>query len=71
MAIGLPVTTAVCVMAGVHGIGIHDPGHGLLIGVHVGSGNVDLRSDEFEKLRGIAAGDALKLAGPKAMPGRR
>ena len=50
-------------MAGVHGVGVHDPGHGLLIGVHVGRGDVDFRADELEDLGGIAARDALELAG--------
>ena len=50
-------------VAGVHRVGVHDPGHGLLIGVHVGSGDVDLRPDEIEQLGGIAARDALQLAG--------
>ena len=49
-------------VARVHGIGVHDPGHGLFIGIHVGRGNVDLRPDEIEQLRGVAARDALQLA---------
>ena len=49
-------------LAHVHGVGVHDPGHGLLVGVHVGRGNVLLRSDEVDDLRGVAAGHALQFA---------
>ena len=37
---GLPVTTAVSVRPRVHGVGVHDPRHDLLVGVHVGGGHV-------------------------------
>src|SRR5215831_15154040 len=48
-------------VAGVHGIGVHDPGHGLLVGVDVGSRDVDLGTDELEQLGGVAAGDFFEL----------
>src|SRR5262245_14566947 len=43
------------------GIGVHDPGHDLLVGPEVGGGDVALRSDEREELRGVAAGHPLEL----------
>ena len=58
----MPVTTAVHGLAHVHGVGVHDPGHGLLVGAHVGRGNVFLRADELDQLGGVAAGHALQLA---------
>src|SRR5665213_4164014 len=38
-----------------HGVGVHDPGHGLVVGVYVRRGDVDFRADEFVNLRGVAA----------------
>ena len=49
-------------LAHVHGVGVHDPGHGLLVGAHVGRGNVFFRADEFDERGGVAAGHALELA---------
>ena len=49
-------------LAHVHGVGVHDPGHGLLVGVHVGRGNVFFRADEFDQFGGVAAGHALEFA---------
>ena len=49
-------------LAHVHGVGVHHPGHGLLVGVDVGSGNVFLGADELDQLGGVAAGHALQLA---------
>ena len=49
-------------LAHVHGIGIHDPRHGLLVGVHVGSGNIFFRPDEFEQLSGVAARHTFEFA---------
>src|SRR5208282_2054823 len=46
----------------VHGVGIHDPSHGLLVGIHVGRGDVFFRADEFEEFRRVAAGHPLQLA---------
>ena len=34
-------------LAHVHGVGVHHPRHGLLVGVHVGSGNILFRPDEI------------------------
>ena len=39
----------------VHGIRVHDPSHGLFVGIHVGCGNVFFGTDKFEQLGGIAA----------------
>ncbi len=49
-------------LAHVHGIGVHDPGHGLLVGAYVGGGNVFFRADEFDEFGGVAAGHALEFA---------
>src|ERR1043166_120854 len=46
----------------VHRIGVHDPGHGLLVGIHVGGGHVLLRSDEVQEFSRVAAGHALDFA---------
>ena len=45
----------------VHGVGVHDPGHGLLVGAHVRCGNVFFRSDELDEFGGIAASHAFEL----------
>ncbi len=45
----------------VHRVGVHDPGHDLGIGVHVGGGNVAVRADHARDFGGIAAGQALQL----------
>ena len=49
-------------LAHVHGVGIHHPGHDLLVGVDVGGGNVFFRPDEFDQFGGVAAGHALDFA---------
>src|SRR5438552_9200261 len=46
----------------VHGIGVHDPRHRLLVSVHVRRGNIFLGSDEIEQLRRIASRHPFKLA---------
>ena len=48
-------------MADHHSVGIHDPGHGLRIGINVGSGNVEVGTDDRQNFAGIAAGHALEL----------
>ena len=45
-----------------HGVGIHDPGHGLLVGVHVRGGNVFFRADELNESGCVAPGHPLELA---------
>jgi hypothetical protein len=40
---------------------VHDPGHHLLVGAHVGSRNVLVGPDEVDDLGGVAAGDPLDL----------
>ena len=49
-------------LAHVHGVGVHDPGHGLLVGAHVGGGNVFFRADEFDQLGGVTAGHPFEFA---------
>ena len=45
-----------------HAVGVHDPGHGLRIGVDIGRGNVLLRADERKDRAGVAARHPLKFA---------
>src|SRR5204863_3992162 len=45
----------------VHGIGIHHPGHDLLVGAHVRGGNIFFRPDEFHEFGGITASDLFNL----------
>ena len=45
-----------------HGIGVHDPGHDLGVGTHVGRGDVAFRADEEADLGGIAPGQPLQFA---------
>ena len=59
---GLPVTTARHRLPHVHGVGVHDPRHRLLVGVHVRRGNVLLRPDELDQLRRVAARQPLQFA---------
>src|SRR6185503_474150 len=46
----------------VHGVGIHDPCHRLLVGIHIGRRDVLLWSNEVEQLCGITPRHALQLA---------
>jgi hypothetical protein len=48
-------------VARVHGVGVHDPGHHLLVGVDVGRGHVALGSDEVDDLGGVAARELLQF----------
>ena len=48
-------------VAGVHRVGVHHPGHGLLVGADVGRGDVVRGTDQRHDLRGVAPGDALEL----------
>ena len=52
-------------LALVHRVGIHDPGHGLRIGVDVRRGHVAVRTDDVHDFGCVAAGDALQFAGRK------
>ena len=45
----------------VHGVGVHDPGHGLGVGIHVGRGDVAVGTDERADLRREPAGEPLDL----------
>ena len=45
-----------------HGIGIHDPGHGLRVGINIGRGNVLGGSNDGQDLTGIAPRHALEFA---------
>ncbi len=53
-------------VAGMGGIGIRHPGHGLLVGAHVRGHNIDFRADEGDHLHRETAGKALQLAGRHA-----
>ena len=46
----------------VHGIGVHEPGHHLLVGAHVGRHHVGVRPDEGDHLLHVAARQRLQLA---------
>src|SRR6202044_1162333 len=46
----------------VHGVGVHDPCHRLLVGIHVGGGNVLFRPNKLDNLRSVAARHAFQLA---------
>ena len=67
MDIGLPVTTAQRGIAHGHGVGVHDPGHGLGVRVDVGGGDVAVGADDDRDLGGVAAGHALQLAAGHAL----
>ena len=49
-------------VADLHRVGVHHPGHRLLVRRHVRRGDVLLRPDEREQLRGEAAREPLQLA---------
>src|SRR5206468_776508 len=49
-------------VAGLHRVRVHHPGHRLLVGGHVRRGDVGLRPDLADELRGEAAGELLELA---------
>ena len=44
-----------------HGVGVHNPGHGLFVGVDIGRGDVAFRSDEIDDFGGVAAGDFFEF----------
>ena len=44
-----------------HGVSVHHPGHGLFVGAHVGSHDVNLRADEGNHFLGVTAGEAFEL----------
>ena len=48
-------------LALVHGVGVHEPGHHLLVRAHVGGHHVDLGPDEGDHLLHVAAGQRLEL----------
>ena len=47
----------------VHRIGVHEPGHHLLVGADVRRHHVDPRADERDHLLHVAAGEVLELLG--------
>ena len=49
-------------LAHVHGIGVHDPRHRLVVRVHIRRGNVLLRPDELNDVGSVAPSHALELA---------
>ena len=44
-----------------HRVGVHHPGHRLLVGAHVGGGDVEVGADHQDDLGGVAPGEALPL----------
>ena len=56
--IGLPVTISGTAWPDLHRVGVHHPGHRLLVRRHVGRRDVLLRADDREQLGGEAAGHA-------------
>ena len=48
-------------MADVHRVGVHDPGHGLLIGIHIRRRHIALRADVIQDFRRVAPGNALQF----------
>ena len=46
-----------------HRVGVHHPGHGLLVGADVGGGDVVRGADQRADLAGVAAGHPLELGG--------
>ena len=57
--------------AGVHGVGVHDPGHGLLVGAQIGRGNVAFGTKPIAQFGGIAARDAFEFAAGKLRRDRK
>src|SRR5207247_3525632 len=54
-----------------HGVGVHHPGHDLLVGAEIGGGDVEVGADHEDDLRGVAAREVLALAGghgPRGAP---
>src|SRR5579864_1148274 len=49
-------------LAHVHGVGVHHPCHGLLVGAHVRRGNIFFRANEFDQLGGVAASDLFEFS---------
>ena len=47
----------------IHGIGVHEPGHHLLVGAHVRRHHVGPRADEGNHFLHVAAGEVLELLG--------
>lgn len=48
---------------GVHGVGIHDPGHDLFVGVQIRSGDVRVRTEDVDQVGRISSGKTLNLPG--------
>jgi hypothetical protein len=46
----------------VHAVGVHHPGHHLLVGVDVWSGDVLLGTDRVDDFGDVAAGECFELA---------
>ena len=44
-----------------HAVGVHDPRHGLRVGVHIGRGDVLVGADQRRDLVGIAAGETFQF----------
>src|SRR6266700_1449566 len=52
-------------LAHVHGVGVHHPGHSLLVGSHIGRWNIFFRAQKFNQFSGITAGQFLKFGESK------
>src|SRR5439155_10960921 len=51
-----------CGVPHVHGVGVHDPRHHAIVGVHIGRWHVALGAEKVDDLRRVAPRDALELA---------
>ena len=58
-------------IAVVHGVGVHDPGHDLRVGVDVGRGDVAVRPDECLRSRWHSGGSAAPARRARACRDRR
>src|SRR5437763_16136627 len=48
-------------MAHMHGVGIHDPGHDLLVRINVRTGNIFFRTQDLHELRSVPSGESLEF----------
>ena len=58
-------------VAGLHGIGVHEPGHDLAVGADVGRGDVAVGADEQADLGRVAPGQVFEFAPGKLSSGHR
>src|SRR5258705_11700129 len=48
-------------MVHMHGVGIHDPGHNLLVGVDVRTGHIFFRTQDLHQFRSVPSAVALQF----------